>query len=134
MSGRAGLLVALMAVVLASCEVRGPGASGSLAADMRGPTIAGAEFDAAAGAVRGEIAGETTAPLVELYDGPALLASSDESRAGAGVAHVAIEPGPGSLRFTAAVALPPGEHVLTVVALDAHGNESRLDVVASVPH
>jgi len=94
-----------------------------LTLDAQRPTVAALAFDPASLTVSGEAHDDVALALVELYDGPVRLASTDPELVSERVAPIRF-PGGGTAFLTH---LPdhPGDTVVTLVATDHAGHESR---------
>lgn len=103
-----------------------------LTVDLDPPTLSGLEFDGTEKVLRGVANDTVGVAMLEVYDGPVLLATTDlDAAAHKGVPEV-VFPG-GGTRFQAPVHLSSGDYSLTIIATDFSDNETQQELVIAVP-
>lgn len=111
-------------------ELRLPFAT-DVAVDMTPPTVTSLAFDPAQQALTGIADDDLGVVRVDVYDGPVLIATSDEETAEKqGIPEVSF-PG-GGTGFVAYLQLPPGEHEVTVYVTDFSRNQGTASHALSV--
>jgi hypothetical protein len=114
-----------------TAELRLPFAT-DVAVDMTPPEVSALAFDPAQKALTGVADDDLGVVRLDVYDGPVLLASSDEETADAEGVPVVSFPG-GGTGFVALLDLPPGTHEVTVYASDFSRNQGTASLVLTVP-
>lgn len=102
-------------------ELACPTTSGNITADLESPTVTIDSYDPATGIVTGSADDNFGIAKVQLFDGPVLLASTDEDELGGDVAEITFALG--TTNFSTALTTPP-LGPLEAVALDHSGNEA----------
>ncbi|HRP46187.1 MAG TPA: DUF1565 domain-containing protein [Trueperaceae bacterium] len=101
-----------------------PASVGSLAVDVQPPTVEVLGFNPTTGRIEGVADDNVAIVKVQIYDGPELVASTDDSEVSIGAALIIFQAGTGSFHADL-TPTPDSNRSFQAIALDASGNEGR---------
>lgn len=101
-----------------------PASGGTLEVDLEAPSIIINTFNPTTGRIEGEANDNVAIAKVEIYDGPELVASTDDAEVDAGAARVNFKPGTDSF-YADLPPTPNTDRGFQAVAFDPAGNEAR---------